>query len=279
MIAMLRLVALLVTIASSTTLLADDKPDAALVEQRALAFLSKEVPAWSVEHKCFSCHNNGDGARALYAARRLGRKIDDKALAVTTDWLSRPQDWKNNRGDPAFSDKTLASLQFAVSLAAAVEAKTAKQEPLVVAANMVGALQQRDGSWQIEGPDAIGSSVTWGRALTTALSRRVLRQADARRFETELSRTDQWLRTVKAESVLDAGSVLLGLERADDKAASEQRAKCRDIIRKGESTTGGWGPYVTSPPEPFDTAVVLLGLDESPRTEETKKWVERGRGY
>ena len=37
-------------------------------EDRALAYLIREVPAWSREHKCFSCHNNGDAARALYTA-------------------------------------------------------------------------------------------------------------------------------------------------------------------------------------------------------------------
>jgi len=291
MFAMLRLAALLVTIASSG-FADDDKPDIAIVEKRALAFLAREVPAWSVEHKCFSCHNNGDGARALYTARRFGRKVDDKALAVTTDWLNRPQDWKNNHGDPAFSDKTLATLQFAVALAAADDAVDVRFESLHAAAKIVAGLQQPDGSWKIEGPDAIGSSVTWGRALTTALSWHVLRRADtrhrairlirredpgARLFEQELSRADQWLRTVKVESVLDAGAVLIGLGHYEDKPATAQRAKCLDIIRKGESATGGWGPYVTSSPEPFDTAVVLLGLDASPTTEETKKWIERGR--
>lgn len=264
---------------AGSSIIADDNIEAALVEKRALAFLSQEVPAWSVENKCFSCHNNGDGARALYTARRLGRKIDDKALASTSDWLSRPQDWKNNHGDPAFSDKALANLQFTMALAAATEAGATKTAVLSTAANMIAAAQQADGSWKIEGPDVIGSPVTWGRALTTSLARRVLAQSDPRHFAQEISRADQWLRTAKVEAVLDAGAVLMGLEQALDDPAVERRKRCLAIIRKGESETTGWGPYVISPPEPFDTAVVLLGLSSAPRTMETVMWIDRGREF
>ncbi|MFN0122677.1 MAG: hypothetical protein ACKV2V_19440, partial [Blastocatellia bacterium] len=35
---------------------------------RAVAFLAREVPAWPARNSCFSCHNNGDAARALYVA-------------------------------------------------------------------------------------------------------------------------------------------------------------------------------------------------------------------
>ncbi len=32
-------------------------------EARAVAFLAREVPRWSRENHCYSCHNNGDAAR------------------------------------------------------------------------------------------------------------------------------------------------------------------------------------------------------------------------
>ena len=35
---------------------------------RAVAFLSVEVPKWHGENRCFSCHNNGDAVRALVQA-------------------------------------------------------------------------------------------------------------------------------------------------------------------------------------------------------------------
>ena len=37
-------------------------------EDRAIAYLEDEVSAWSRSNGCYSCHNNGDGARALYEA-------------------------------------------------------------------------------------------------------------------------------------------------------------------------------------------------------------------
>ncbi len=85
-------------------------------EIQAIAYLANEVSLWSKENHCFSCHNNGDGARALYTARRLSYVIPEQSLAETTQWLARPLEWDNNRGEPGFSDKQLARIQFAASL-------------------------------------------------------------------------------------------------------------------------------------------------------------------
>jgi len=57
------------------------EPVNASPEGRAIAFLSREVPRWSRENHCFSCHNNGDGARALYHAVSRGYAVEDHALA------------------------------------------------------------------------------------------------------------------------------------------------------------------------------------------------------
>ncbi|MDQ3441078.1 MAG: hypothetical protein M3478_12095, partial [Planctomycetota bacterium] len=37
-------------------------------EARAVGFLVREVPKWKTENDCYSCHNNGDAARALILA-------------------------------------------------------------------------------------------------------------------------------------------------------------------------------------------------------------------
>ena len=73
-------------------------------EIRAIVFLKREVPAWSRENSCFSCHNNGDAARALYAAARKGHHIPPIVLADTTEWVAHPERWDHNKGDPGFSD-------------------------------------------------------------------------------------------------------------------------------------------------------------------------------
>jgi hypothetical protein len=44
------------------------------------------------------------------------------------------------------------------------------------------------------------------------------------------------------------------LANSDDTAAAAQKKHCLELIRKGQSRGSGWGLYVTSPPEPFDTA-------------------------
>jgi hypothetical protein len=91
-------------------------------EARALGFLTGEVPRWSRENHCFSCHNNGDAARALYAALEASVALPPTALADTNRWLADPARWDHNGGDGPFSDKRLARLQFASALAAAVAA-------------------------------------------------------------------------------------------------------------------------------------------------------------
>lgn len=77
-------------------------------EARAVAFLIREVPAWSKANGCFSCHNNGDAARVLYTASRQGHQVPANALAATTAWVGTPNRWEQNKGDPGFSDKRLA---------------------------------------------------------------------------------------------------------------------------------------------------------------------------
>jgi len=249
-------------------------------EGRALAYLAREVPRWSADNKCYSCHNNGDAARALYAARRLGLAVPDKALADTTRWLSRPAGWDHNGGEGPFSDKKLARLQFAAALAEAVAADVVKERaPLAQAAALVAALQHKDGSWPVEAEGTVGSPVTHGTALATHLARRTLRRADPRKYEQALARADGWLRKVRVRTVLDAGAVLLALDRAGDAAARAQRQRCLALIRKGESKEGGWGPYVNSAPEAFDTAVVLLALARQKGPAEVKAMRKRGRAF
>src|SRR5260370_28252339 len=89
---------------------------AELFLQTALAFLSREVPRWPQENHCYSCHNNGDAARALYSARQRGYPVPETALADTTTWLLAPGNWDEIHGAPAASDKKLAPIQFGAAL-------------------------------------------------------------------------------------------------------------------------------------------------------------------
>ncbi len=83
-------------------------------EDRAVAFLTREVPKWARENRCYSCHNNGDAARALFQASRKGYRVPDQALADTTGWLLRPAGWDHNGGEGAYQRQTAGARRLHV---------------------------------------------------------------------------------------------------------------------------------------------------------------------
>jgi hypothetical protein len=249
-------------------------------EERALAYLAREVPRWSAEHKCYSCHHNGDAARALYTAKRLSYKLPFEALEATSRWVQRPRDWDHNGGEGPFNDKVLSRIQFAAALVEALDAGMVKdKEALSRAADLVAEQQRKDGDWQVGAHGTLGSPATHGACLATSFARRVLYRADPKCHREAIAKADRWLRQAPIKNVLDAAGVLLGLEDAKDADAEAQRKHCLALIRKGEAKKAGWGPYVTSSPEPFDTAVVLLALARLPQEREVKEMRRRGRSF
>jgi hypothetical protein len=252
----------------------DDTP-----ERRAVAYLVREVPRWSPENRCFSCHNNGDAARALYRAAGLSYPVPREALADTAHWLARPGRW-DQVGKGREVDHALARLQFAVALAEATAADPGKdRQALTQAADLLARGQAEDGSWRVETGGQAGSPVTWGTCLATALARRTLRTADPRRHRAAVAAAGRWLARVPVRSVLDAAATLIGLEGDQGPAALAQQGRCLALIRKGQSRDGGWGPYGSSPPEPFDTAVVLLALKKYPDAADRRAMLRRGRAF
>ena len=246
-------------------------------EDRALAYLAREVPRWAGENKCYSCHNNGDAARALFMAVRIKHPVPAEALADTTRFLSKPDDWDKNGPEGPFKDKKLARIQFAAALASAVEAGALKDaQPLRRAAELLLELQQADGSWTTDAVAPLGSPVTYGRALLTSTARRVLEKTDAKHYRAAITRAEAWLAKANVDSVLDAAAVLQGLPNSPQH--QPQRDRCLDLIRKAQGKDGGWGPYATSPPEPFDTAVVLLALTRE-AGDEWQPAIRKGREF
>lgn len=255
------------------------EPKAAPAE-RALSYLAREVPAWSKENSCYSCHNNGDAARALFMAVKQGRRMPEAALADTTRWLTQPDKWDKNGGDEAASDKGLARIQFASTLIAASDAGLVKDgKPLDRAAELVAEYQQKDGSWRIEAEGNVGSPATYCSVLASGVARNILHRADPVKFKEAIGRADGWLRRFEVKRVLDAAGLLLALDGANDAKARAQQDRCLDIIRKGAHNDGGWGPFVSSAPEPFDTAVVLVALQPYKNEAAWKPLIAAGRRY
>ncbi|MAD80414.1 MAG: hypothetical protein CMJ50_06170 [Planctomycetaceae bacterium] len=276
-----RICALLVAFSSTDTFGQSDhsKVQAESI-QRALSFLSREVPQWSIENNCYSCHNNGDAARALYTAARLGFRVDRGALADTTDWLTRPDRWRHNRDDGELGGKKLAAIQFSFALLDMMETDAVDEKaPLLQAAKTVAEYQHADGSWRIVADGTVGSPITYGTFLATAISLRVLTSADRKRFKPHIEKADSWLRTHRPKTVLDAAATLIGLGTSKDHAAVRQRRLCVGLIQEAQDRSGGWGPFVISAPEPFDTAVVLLGLSQLGDDAKRRQMIQRGHRY
>lgn len=253
-------------------------------ERRAIAYLAVEVPRWSAENGCFSCHNDGDGARALFAAARQGLRVSPASTAVSGRWLSRPEDWETNRGDPAFSDKKLARLQFAAALVAKLELEPrADRSALQHAARLVAADQGADGSWRFgdggaEEP-AIGSPATYGAPLGTALALRVLRSEDAAAFGVAIANAERWLSGIAIDNVPASAAVLLGLDRPGEAALVERRRDAAARLLGAQGSEGGWGPYPDAPAEAFDTALALLALASLEDRAPAAPAIRRGRGF
>ena len=203
------------------------QPQGMSPEARAIAFLAGEVPRWPVENNCFSCHNNGDAARALYTAVGQDYAVEAEALRATTAWLQNPAAWDDNALGLEFADKTLARIQFAGALVDAMLADQIRDPvPLADAVALIAADQSDDGSWQIDTSGSIGSPATYGRVLATWAALRALKQADTPDLAPLIARAERWVRGVEVQSVIDAAAVILALEGADDTAAVAQRQRC-----------------------------------------------------
>jgi len=257
-----------------------------------VAYLSVEVPGWSRENHCFSCHNNGDAARALYVARSLSYDVAAEALSDTTDWLLRPTAWEDNKGEPGFSDKRLARIQFAAALAEAFRtAAVDARQTLIVAAETLLPDQSDDGSWQVDASDALGSPATYGTTLATYIARRTLHTAGAERYRNAISRADEWLLAQNPRATVDAAALALAMaDRLSSNEAAPKTAvekKLREItvwLLASQAGDGGWGPYPKSPSEAFDTAITLLALAAArdvngENSTNVGEGVRRGRAY
>lgn len=254
----------------------DDPSRGVSAEGKAVGFLAREVPAWARENGCYSCHNNGDAARALYEASRSGYSIARDALADTTAWVVKPERWDHNKGDPGFSDKRLANIQFAAALVAALESgHTKERESVKEAARKVTADQGENGAWPIDAQNTAGSPATYGTTLATLMAWRILKEAGGP--QPAMRKAEGWLQGAKPKNVPEAAALLLASTQSWLFAAKQ--AECLKMIRGAQTRDGGWGPYADGPPEAFDTALVLLALADLRGIEGVEEAIRRGREF
>ena len=266
-----------------------DKADPhAAVVAKGVEFLKKEVPKWKQEHPCYSCHNNGDATRALLAAGArgydIGNSIDD-----TLAFLKQPSQWDQNKAPSGFDDKTLARIQYASALALSERHGKAASTDLEAAAKLLAFDQKPDGSWQLDDSQSLGSPATYGTILATASARSSLIASGMQPDNFTIVQADRWIRGLTPENVLDAAATVLALELSSDVMAENLRRAGLSILRQGQSDAGGWGPYVTTAPQVFDTALAVLALSSleaeprlarsAYRPEELKEAIAKGKAY
>jgi uncharacterized protein YyaL (SSP411 family) len=248
-------------------------------ESKALAYLVREVPAWRRAHACGTCHNNGDGARALFRARSLGHAVPTEAVANSRDWLLAPREWERQAGAPGTSDTKLARIQFGAALLAATEAGVIEDRRLVrETAAALSVDQDQDGAWRIAQQESMGSPVAYGPFVATWLAMRTLAAADPVAFAGAVAKAEAYFVANPAQNVMDAAAAALALANSGSEAARARRQEALDLLLAAQTGDGGWGPYRTSAPEAFDTALALLAL-ASAGPDTYRDPVRKGREY
>jgi hypothetical protein len=245
----------------------------------AAAFLRGEVDAWQPENGCWSCHNQGDAARALYVRASRLRPLRDP-VPETTRWLQQPAEWQKNGGEGPTSDRKLARLQFAAALVAARDAGVeVEARVLLEAADLLARDQAASGAWGEDTAGLLGSPITWGPVLATRSARHTLRAVSPSRFAVQIARAERWLGQVTPATVLDAAAMLLALPLADIEATRRQKRAALAVLERGQGSDGGWGPGEKSPPEVFDTALAVIALSRHAGEPGVRTRIARGRGF
>jgi Squalene-hopene cyclase C-terminal domain len=247
------------------------KPSPATPEERASAYLACEVPRWKRENHCYSCHNNGDGTRALLEAQRRGFAVPADSLDDTRRWLDQPLNWDHNGGEGGFSDTVLAHIQFARALADALPRENLAASD---AARVVAGDQRPEGFWRID-DGGVGSPCTYGNALATAQACQALKLLAPEQEAEAISRAERWLASQPRNCLLDNVAVLFGLNAGHEDL---RRAACAVLVAT-QNQDGGWGPFAASGSEPFDTAVAILALARQPHAITYLPTIERGRRF
>jgi squalene cyclase len=106
-----------------------------------------------------------------------------------------------------------------------------------------------------------------------------LNQVDARVHEDSIAKADRWLLALKPKTTPEAAAVLFRTSSELSLEWRSLRSAAVEYIQSSQNSEGGWGPYRTSPPETFDTALALLALVRAGDSAEISKMIQRGRAF
>jgi hypothetical protein len=268
-------VAMLFCIATTRSGCAQSTTEVEKATEKAIGYLAAETPTWRTEHRCASCHHQGSAVRALLTARDKGRFKGDKPLENSLLWLAQPEKWSENHGDPNASDQTLADLQFGASLLAAQKQFPDRfRDDLPRFARQLTARQEKDGRFDLESSDGLATPITLGPILLTACARDVF-QSQGDEFRDSAKRANDWLINFKPRNTFEASSLLIALKKGD--AEKSARAAARKIVIASAHSTGGFGPYVSSPAEVFDTALAVIALSRDDDAKKNRPLIDKAK--
>jgi hypothetical protein len=107
----------------------------------------------------------------------------------------------------------------------------------------------------------------------------VLRKTGSSETKEAVQKAEHWLGQVRANSIVAAATLLLASALDSSASAAFRQEECLRLIHHAQTLDGGWGPYPDSPPEPFDTAIVLLALANFSQKPGVGDSVRRGRSF
>ena len=147
-----------------------------------------------------------------------------------------------------------------------------------IAAERLARDQSAEGFWPVEGNvNAVGSPASYGRALATLSARDALRAISPKAHAGNIAKAERWLFARPIDNVFDASVALIAASGTDNPETVSIRDRAMKILRAGQSREGGWGPFVTAPPEPFDTALAVLALSKLDPDDEIRERIKRAR--
>ncbi len=260
---------------------------------RATEFLAREHASWPKKNGCFSCHNTGDAARALFAAQASGRRVPRGIWPETLPWLRAPARWGKSVVTDEFDDPELARIQYASALREAIAAdafganRAAANEALRTAARDLRGAQHAEGSFAGGSENLVGGPTAYSSTLATYLAAAVLDTVDRLETKEAARRAADWLDARPIRNVHVAAIALLAQSTLSDRPNRARVRESLDLLGRTRSDDGGWGPYANDAPEVFDTALALLSLASArdreeilgPAKREVDTWIRAAREF
>jgi len=226
-------------------------------------YLCQQERTWRNENRCFSCHNQGLALRAAWVTEEPSARVP--LNEETRRWLSDPDQWRI-APPPANAldvdpDQSLADLHFARTYLLAIQQGRlqADNSALRSVGQRLTAHLVNGQHWPADASSALPSPLSCGPMLGTWLVCQWLRQSDELYWRPQIQSCENWLLDQVPRSLPDAAVQLWAVARHWPQHR-EVGERALAMITEGQQASGGWGPYSQSPPEPFDTALVLLAL-------------------